>query len=94
MPKNTNVTCPEGVPTQLTDSAVTAARVVGSQGFYLCATLTDTAPTSMAGAVPMLPHSVLAGDLALADLFAGVGDTVYLWAWPTSGTVDVSVSHA
>ena len=93
MAKNESVTCLAGSPTQLTDSAVTAARVVGAQGFYLCATLTDTAPASIDGAVPMLPHSVLPADLALADLFPGVGASVYLWAWPLSGAVDVYVSH-
>ena len=94
MPKNTDVPCPKGVPTQLTDTAVAAARVVGSQGFYLCATLTATPPTSYAGAVPMLPHSVLAEDMALGDLFPGVGDTVILWAWPTGAAISVSVSHS
>lgn len=93
MAKNTTVTCPADAPTQLTDAAVTAARVVGSQGFYLCATATASAPTSPSGAVPMLPFSILAADLELADLFPGVGSSVYLWAWPISGTVDVSVSH-
>jgi len=94
MAKNATVACAADTPTQLTDSAVTAARVVGSQGFYLCATLTSSAPSSIDGAVPMLPQSILAGDLVLADLFPGVGDTVFLWAWPLSGAVDVSVSHA
>lgn len=93
MPKNATVSCPAGQPTQLTDTAVTAARVVGSQGFHLLATTDTTPPTSTAGSVPMLPWSVLAADLALADLFPGVGDTLYLWAWPDSG-VRVSVSHA
>lgn len=97
MPKNATLSCPTGSPTQLTDTAVTAARVVGSKDFNLCATLTATAPTDIDGAIMMLPFSVLAADLALADLFPGVGDTVYLWAWPvgsdTSETVDVSVSH-
>ncbi|MEZ5720458.1 MAG: hypothetical protein R3D59_01425 [Paracoccaceae bacterium] len=45
----------------------------------------------------MLPFSVLAADLALADLFPGVGASVYLWGWPVGSdpteTVDVSVSH-
>lgn len=94
MPKNTTVTCAVDTPTRLTDDAVTAARVVGGQGFYLLATTDTTAPTSTAGAVPMLPFSVLAGDLALADLFPGVGSTLHLWAWPVSGAVDVSISHA
>ena len=98
MPKNTTVTCPAGVPTRLTDSAVAAARVQGSQGFHLCATLDTTAPSSTSGSVLMMPWSVLAADLALADLFPGVGASVHLWAWPTesavSVTIDVSISHA
>ena len=98
MPKNATVTCPAGSPTQLTDAAVTAARVVGVQDFYLCATSTATPPATLDGAVMMLPFSVLAADLVLVDLFPGVGDTVYLWGWPIgsdpSETVDVSVSHA
>jgi len=93
MPKNDTVSCPAGAPTQLTDNAVTAARVVGSQDFHLCATVDTTPPTSTAGSVMLLPWSVLAADLALADLFPGVGATLYLWAWPKSGAVDVSVSH-
>lgn len=94
MPKNTTVTCQAGAPTRLTDAAVTAARVVGGQGFYLLATTDTTPPASLSGSIPMLPMSVLAADLALADLFPGVGTTLHLWAWPTSGAVDVSVSHA
>lgn len=93
MPKNDTVTCPSGTPTQLTDTAVAAARVIGSQDFHLCATLSATPPASTAGSVVMLPWSVLAADLALGDLFPGVGASVYLWAWPKSGDVDVSVSH-
>lgn len=94
MPKNTTVSCPEGLPTQLTDATVTAARVVGSQDFHLCATLDATPPASIAGAVTMLPFTVLAADLALVDLFPGVGSSLHLWAWPTSGGADVSISHA
>lgn len=98
MPKNTTVPCPVGEPTRLTDTAVTAARVIGSQGFDLCATLDTTPPASTDGSVMLLPWSILAADLALGDLFPGVGSTVHLWAWPTesavSETVDVSISHA
>ncbi|HCQ66581.1 MAG TPA: hypothetical protein DIU07_16175, partial [Rhodobacteraceae bacterium] len=61
---------------------------------HLCATLDTTPPTSTAGSVMLLPWSVLTADLALVDLFPGVGASVYLWAWPLSGAVDVSVSHA
>ncbi|PIE06591.1 MAG: hypothetical protein CSA74_11640 [Rhodobacterales bacterium] len=93
MPKNTTVSCPAGVPTRLTDDAVAAARVVGSQDFHLCATTGPTPPASTDGSVMLLPWSVLAADLALADLFPGVGESVHLWAWPKSGNVDVSVSH-
>lgn len=94
MPKNTTINCPAGIPTQLTDNTVTAARIVGSDSFHLCATTDTTAPGSISGAVTMLPWSVLAADLALGDLFPGVGATVHLWAWPTTEEVDVSVSHA
>ncbi|MCB1329492.1 MAG: hypothetical protein KDK28_08605 [Maritimibacter sp.] len=94
MPKNATVSCPAGLPTQLTDQAVTAARVIGLQDFNLCATSDASPPADLEGAVMMLPFSVLAADLPLGQLFPGVGDTVYLWAWPTSGAVDVSVSHA
>ena len=93
MPKNDTLICPAGEPTRLTDAAVSAARVVGEQEFKLVATLDTTPPTSVGGAVPMLPWSVLAADLALGDLFPGVGDTVYLWAWPVSAIASVSVSH-
>lgn len=98
MPKNATVSCPAGTPTQLTDTAVAAARVVGLEDFNLCATLTATPPADIDGAIMMLPFSVLAADLALADLFPGVGASVYLWAWPVgsdaSEIVRVSVSHA
>lgn len=94
MPKNATVSCPPGVPTQLTDAAVTAARVIGTQDFNLCATTAATPPTDLEGALMMLPFSVLAADLPLGDIFPGVGDTLYLWAWPTSGAADVSISHA
>lgn len=94
MPKNATVPCPAGSPTQLTDAAVTAARVVGTQDFYLCATLDTTPPADTSGAVMLLPWSVLAADLVLGDLFPGVGTSLHLWAWPTSGAADVSISHA
>ncbi len=94
MPKNATVSCPAGSPTQLTDAAVAAARVVGFQDFYLCATVDTTPPADIAGAVMMLPFSVLAADLALVDLFPGIGSTLHLWAWPVSGGADVSISHA
>ncbi len=93
MPKNATVICPAGTPTQLTDTAVSAARVVGTQDFHLCATVGTTPPGSTDGSVMLLPWSILAADLALADLFPGVGSSVYLWAWPLSGSVEVSVSH-
>ena len=93
MPKNQTVSCPAGTPTQLTDNAVSAARVIGSQDFHLCATIGTTPPVSTDGSVMLLPWSVLTADLALGDLFPGVGTSVYLWAWPLSGAVDVSVSH-
>ena len=97
MPKNATVTCPAGTPTQLTDTAVSAARVVGLKDFYLCATTAATPPADLEGAVMMLPFSVLAAALALVDLFPGVGASVYLWGWPVGSdpteTVDVSVSH-
>lgn len=94
MPKNATVSCPAGLPTQLTDEAVTAVRVIGSQDFNLCATSGNVPPTDLDGAVMLLPFSVLAADLPLGDLFPGVGTSVYLWAWPTSGGVDVSISYA
>jgi len=94
LPKNATVLCPAGTPTRLTDNLVTAARLVGAQDFYLCATLNTTPPTDIGGAVLLLPWSVLAADLALGDLFPGVGTSLHLWAWPTSGAAEVSVSHA
>jgi len=94
MPKNATVTCPAGSPTHLTNDAVNAARVIGSEDFYLCATLDMTPPSDTDGAVMMLPWSVLAADVELGDLFPGLGTTMHLWAWPTSGAADVSISHA
>lgn len=94
MPKNETITCPSGEPTQITDSAVAAARVSGTKDFYLCATSVGSAPSDIDGAIPMQGGTILAADLALGDLFPGIGASVYLWAWPTTGDVSVSVSHA
>jgi hypothetical protein len=94
MPKHDTIICAAEKPTLLTDGAVSAARVVSTQEFELCATLTDTAPTDLRGSVPMLPYGGIAADLALVDIFPGVGASVYLWGWPKSAIAPVSISHA
>lgn len=94
MAKNTTIHCPRGQATQLTDDAVSAARVSGEGSFKLIATLTDVAPTTDDGGLRMLAYTVLGADYDLVDLFPGVGSSVYLWAWADSGDVSVSISHA
>lgn len=92
--RNTTITCASGVATALSDGAVANARIVSTEDFYLLATAADTAPTATTGGIPFLPFSVLAADLDLANLFPGVTGPYYLWAFPTSGPADVSISHA
>lgn len=92
--RNTTISCPQGEATKISDGTVANARVVSPQGFWLLATAADSAPTSYVGGLPMLAHSILAADLDLADLFPGVTGPYYLWAWPTAGGVEVSISHA
>lgn len=94
MPKKATVPCPAGSPTRLTDAAVTAARVVGTRDFCLCARLDATPPASTDGAVMLLPWSVLAAELDLVNLFPDVGASLHLSAWPISDGADVSISHA
>lgn len=92
--RNDTIPCPEGVPTKISDGAVANARVQGSKHFTLLATAADTAPEDVSGGVQMEPFTVLTGDIDLSDLFLGVTGPYYLWAWPTLGAVNVSISHA
>jgi hypothetical protein len=92
--RNTDVSCPNGQATKISDGAVTAARVVSTVPFYLLATAADSAPTDTTGGIPIVPMMVLSASTELGDLFPGVGSSVYLWAWPTSGVANVSISHA
>ena len=90
------VTVNPGAAVALTDGAVAAVRVhnPGSATVELQATMTGTPPTSRAGALPLRSGQTLAADLALADLFPGVGaGPFYVWAF-ASGPVELSVSHA
>lgn len=92
--QNTNITCPSGEATAISDGTVTNIRVVSTEDFYLMATSANTAPTTTAGGIPILGFTVLAADLDLADLFPGVTGPFYVWAFPTSGPAVVSISHA
>lgn len=92
--RNTTITCPDDIPTKVSDGAVANARVVGTKRFTLIGTAADVAPVSQSGGLPMLPHSVLTADISLADLFPGVTGPYYLWVWPDSGSVNISISHA
>jgi hypothetical protein len=98
MPQNTTITCAAGAWTLLTDSNVTALRVVhlGTEGIWLQATVGATPPSGLAGtagALPLLPNQILAADLSLADLFPGVSGANRVYAYAPALT-KVSVSHA
>lgn len=85
-----------GTWTQMGDAAASAIRVQELDGvtMRLQATSSDTAPTDADGGVYLRGFQTLAGDLALADLFPGIGSgDLYLWAYSTQRT-RVSVSHA
>lgn len=79
----------------VTDAAVAKARVHNPSPYdvWLQATTANTAPTSRGGAIKLGSGQTLAGDIALSDLFLGLGaGPFYLWAF-ADVAVKLSVSH-
>jgi len=98
MAEQKKVSCPVGVPTQLTPVAVNSARIEADREYWLCATLADTAPTTYEDQLRLLPDTIVTEDVAMSKLFGGLGTDVYLWAWPVGdpafGDLDVSISYS
>lgn len=71
---NDNVAVSAGEWTQLTNANALSVRVANNSIYSadLQATAGTTAPTSRDGAITIGPGQVLPGDLALADMWAGV----------------------
>lgn len=80
--------------TRLTNATVTAIRVQNRSGYsvLLKATAGVGAPSDFTGAIELLPYSILAADLTLAQLWPGVAGTD-VYAWCAQGA-QVSFSHA
>jgi hypothetical protein len=95
MPQNTTITCAAGTWTLLTDTNITALRVVnmGVEGVWLQATAGTTPPTTTDGALPLLPNQILAADLELSQVFPGVAGANRVYAL-TAVETKLSVSHA
>lgn len=84
-----------GVWTQLTNAAATAARVQNRSGYSILISATNgaTAPTTVEGAIELLPYQIMAADITLAELWPGVTGANRLWGYSDNGAT-VSVSHA
>ena len=95
MPRTVDITCPARTWTALTDADVDALTVSnrGQHGVFLQGRANTTAPTTTAGAVPLLPGQVIAADITLAQLFPGVSTPVRVFAFAPEGAV-LSVQHA
>jgi len=93
---NTDITCPAGEWTLLTDSDVTALRVQNTAptAIFLMGTVGATAPSSTAGAMRLDAGAVLLADVLLADLFPGVSGANRVYAYSEYQGATVSVSHA
>lgn len=95
MTQNTTISLPAGTWTQVSDSNVTSIRVVnlGTEPIWLQATAGAVAPTSTAGALPLLPGQILAADLTIAQLWPGVVNANRVYALSPNAS-RVSVSNA
>jgi len=89
------ISCPAATWTQVTDANVTALRVTNVSGHqvWLQGAAGAVAPTTLRGAVPLLPYLTWAADLTVADMFPGISgaNRVYVYA---EVAAQVSVSHA
>lgn len=96
MARNDTFGLPSGAWTQLTNANASAVRVQNRSGYsiLISATHGTTAPTTVNGAIEVLPFQTLAADMTLAQLWPGVDPAANrLWAWSDNGAT-VSVSHA
>jgi hypothetical protein len=83
--------------TQLTDAAVTSARLVnlGGSVVRIGASLTTTPPATPAGFIPYPPGEGLSADVSLDSLFPSFGGVdIYLFGYCEIGSTTVSVDHA
>ena len=95
MPRQTTVTCTEGVWTQLTDADVTAMTfTVTDPGavVMVLATAGAVAPTDTDGAIPYR-YGEGERNVDLADLFPGVTSANRVYALSTTGNARVVASH-
>lgn len=95
MARNDTFGLTSGVWTPLTNANATAVRVQNRSGYSILISATNgaTAPTTVQGAIEVLPYQTLAADMTLADLWPGVTGANRLWALSDNGAT-VSVSHA
>lgn len=98
MPQNTTITLVPDAWTQLTNANVSAIRVQNlasptSAHVWIMATAGEVAPTSLNGAIRLLPNQAIGADLILGNLFPGVTNPTRVYAY-SADAVQVSVSHA
>lgn len=95
MPRNSDVLCPAGVWTQLTNGDVTALMVhnPSSLSVLLKATAGTTAPVDTGGGIMLGPKETLTAATELAHLWPGVSGANRVWAYP-GDPVSLGVSHA
>jgi hypothetical protein len=96
MAYNSDQEIPAGTWTQVGDDAAEAFRVQELEGeaLRLQATATSSAPSATSGGVFLRGFETLAADLAIEDLFPGIGSgSLYLWAYCSQKT-RISTSHA
>lgn len=96
-PRHTTLTIPAGTPFPISDGAVAAIRINNRSSYetLIQCTLTDTAPAADGlGAQTLKSGATLSADLALVDLFPGVGAGPF-FVWNISANqITLSVSHA
>ncbi len=93
--RNSLVTLPAGVWTQITDGDVTACRVqnVGSDAVWIQGRVGAGSISSNSGAVCLSAMMAILGDMTLAQIFPGIAGANRVYAWSERGSA-VSVSHA
>lgn len=95
MAQNTHVAVPANAWTELTDADITTATIqnLGSDYIWLAVSTSATAPTSTAGAIKLLPATIIPSTFTLIQLWPGVtgGDRLFAYS-PTPCLV--MISHA
>lgn len=96
MAQNTTILVPKWTWTLLTDSDVSEATFVNNGGstVLLQATVGETPPTTLLGAIPYPPGYGASSAQSLADLFPGVSSATRLYAYGRDDASSVTVSHA